>query len=95
MSIFGSRTQTRQAPPLEDLRRRAVARLRSLLQTLSGQASDTAELDSLSSLFGSLQPHAAESGWAAKRLQAAQRYLRSQEVGAARYELRLLLGSVS
>jgi hypothetical protein len=48
------------------------------------------EFDSLRELIESLPLAGGDSGLAASRLSKVQRYLRSNEMGAARYELQLL-----
>lgn len=94
MSIFVSRAETGRVPQVHELRNRAAGRLRSLLQDLSDPRRATAELENLRTLFESLRQAGGESGLALNRLRYAQRFLGSDEVGAARYELRLLLGSL-
>jgi hypothetical protein len=94
MSIFASRAEPGQAPQVHELRNRAAGRLRSLLQDLSDTHRAAAELDNLRALFESLRLAGGEFGVAMNHLRCAQRFLGSDEVGAARYELRLLLGSL-
>lgn len=74
-----------------DLRTRADMGLKMLTQIIKGQDFTNDDLDSLQGLIGSLPTTGAESDLAASRLCKAQRYLRSNERGAARYELQLLL----
>jgi hypothetical protein len=52
------------------------------------------ELDEVRSLLESLPLSTGEYGVAKNRLRNAQRYLTSQERGAARFELRMLAGSL-
>ena len=50
------------------------------------------DIDDLRTLVESLSPASREFGLATNHVRKAQRFLSSDEVGAARYELRLLLG---
>jgi hypothetical protein len=83
--------ERRPARKLDDLRRRAVTGLRVLTQMTSGKHFTSGDLDGLRVLIESWPMAGSESGLAASRLCKAQRYLRSNELGAARYELQLLL----
>jgi len=94
MSIFVSSAEPNRAPATHELRNRAAARLRSLLQDLGDTHRAAAELDNLRTLIESLLQAGGESGLAMNHLRCARRFLGSDEVGAARYELRLLLGSL-
>jgi hypothetical protein len=76
---------------LDDMRTRAAARLRSLMQKLSAKDFASGEFDNLRVLIGSLPHPGGGSSLAESHLSKALRYLRSNEVGAARYELQLLL----
>ena len=92
MSIFFSRAELSQASTIDEQLNRAAARLQSLMQTLSGKDFASVEIDKLRTTIESLPPASAEFRLASSYLRKAQRYLRSDEVGAALYELRLLLG---
>jgi len=78
--------------PVDDWRHRAAARLESLLQMFSSKDFMETRVDHLQTLIESLPPDNSNSGLAANYLSKARRYLRSNEVGAAVYELRLLRG---
>jgi hypothetical protein len=91
MSTFPSLPPS-QSLPIDELRYRATARLRTLIQKLSTGACARIEVDDLRTLIESLSPVSAGFGLATNHVRKAQRFLSSDEVGAARYELRLLLG---
>jgi hypothetical protein len=92
MSICIPRSELRRSTSLGDWRQSTAARLESLLQILSSKDFARTEVDHLRTLVESLPPDNTSSGLAANYLSKAQRYLHSNEIGAAMYELRLLLG---
>ena len=94
MSILIPSTEQTRVTPIDEIRQLAVGRLRSLMQRLSDKERAAHDVDNLRTLFESLPLASGEFGLAVNRLQNAQRYLRSDEIGAARYELRLLLMTV-
>jgi len=75
---------------LDDLGIRTTRRLRLLMQMLEAKSFAHAEFDRLRVSLDSLRLAGGESSFAASRLSQARRYLRSNELGAARYELQLL-----
>ena len=91
MLFFFPGAKRRPACKLDDLRTRAVTRLRVLTQMISGKDFTSGDLDGLRVLIESVPMAGGESGLAASRLSKVQRYLRSNELGAARYELQMLL----
>ena len=91
MSIIFSNAEPRQAAALKEPGRHAATRLQSLMQVLSGKDVASMEFDNLRTLVESLPLSGNDCPLVANYLRKAQRYLRSNEEGAARYELRLLL----
>jgi hypothetical protein len=91
VSNYFSKAEARQAAAFHGSCNHATARLRSLMQTLSGKDLATMEFDNLRTLIESLPLASSDFSLAGNYLRKAQRYLRSNEIGAALYELRLLL----
>lgn len=83
-----------QESPLSEVRENACRRLRGLLGKLADKEPLGEEFSDLDALLLSLSLPSEAIAAARRRLAAAQRFLRSNEVGAARYELRLLLGEL-
>jgi hypothetical protein len=92
MLISISRPKPSPSKTVDDWRQDAAARLESLLQTMNTKDFAETEVVQLRTLKESLPPDNLNSGLAANYLNKAQRFLHSHEVGAAMYELRLLLG---
>ena len=92
MSIRIPKAEQNHAVSIDETRKLATGRLRSLMQRLSNKERAADELDNLRTLIESLPLASGDFGVAMNRLRNAQRYLRSDEIGAARYELRLLFG---
>jgi hypothetical protein len=80
----------RHQKSVEQIRQNAVERLRSVMRILRYKASAVNELDTLQKLLESLPMASGEFSTAMNRLRNSQRYLCSEEIGAALYELRLL-----
>src|SRR5262245_56821149 len=87
-------TETTAPSTPEEIRRLTAGRLQSLLRNLSHSDRTANELYEVRTLIESLPLSSSEFGVAVNRLRNAQRYLCSDEIGAARYELRLLPGSL-
>jgi hypothetical protein len=92
MSTRISNPERNQVPSIEETRQIVVGRLRSLMKTMSRKFRIDEEFENLQALIESLPLASGEFGVASNRLRNAQRYLRSDEIGASLYELRLLLG---
>ena len=90
MATHFLRDERSQAASVDALRKLAAFRLRSLVQTLSDATRASDEMDNLRKIFESLPLSTAEFSLAMNRLRNARRYLSSNELGAARCELRLL-----
>ena len=88
---FCLRKTRSQAASVDELRQLAALRLHSLMQKLSDITRAAVEFENLREIFESLPLSTAEYSLAMNRLRNAQRYLTSDELGAARCELRLLL----
>jgi len=91
VSIFFTKAEPHPSAALDEPRSRAKARLVSLMQTMSGQDFASAELDKLRTQIDSAVSASSDLSLAANYLHKAQRFIRSNEVGAAAYELRLVL----
>src|SRR5260370_23157802 len=94
MSVYGPLTDTSTPATVEEIRRLATGRLQSLMRNLSNSDRTANELYRLRTMVESLPLSSGEFCVAMNRLRNAQRYLTGNEIGAARYELRLLLGSL-
>jgi hypothetical protein len=94
MSVLISREELAHAPSIDEIRENSARRLQSLMRTLSDIDRAAAEFSDLRTVIESLPMPSGEFSLAKNRLRNAQRYLRSDEAGAARYELCLLLGSL-
>ena len=81
-------------PSLVDLQAEFSRSLRKLLDARLAEPFERRRIADLRALLESLPLATDEFALAARRLQNADRYLRSRERGAARYELRLLDGSL-
>ena len=90
MSTCFLRNERARSASVDELRKLAAFRLRLLMQTLSDTTRASDEIDNLRRIFESLPLNTAEFGLAKNRLRNARRYLSSDELGAARCELRLL-----
>jgi len=82
------------APSCDEIRRLAAVRLRSLMQKLSDTQPAADELNNLRQIFKSLPLTSGDFSLAMNHLRNVERYLCSDEPGAARYELRLLSGGL-
>jgi len=91
MSTYFLREERSQAASVEEIRRLAALRLQSLMPKLNDTTRAADEIENLREIIESLPLSTAESSLAMNRLRNAQRYLSSDELGAARCELRLLL----
>jgi hypothetical protein len=94
MTIRNSREEQFHAPSIDELRKTAGRVLRSLRFRSSDDERAGTEFDNLRTLIESLPAATSNFGLAMNRLRSVQRYLSSDEIGAARYELRLLLGGL-
>src|SRR5262245_55657644 len=91
MSTYFLREERSQAASVDEIRRLAALRLQSLMPRLNDTTRAADEIENLREIIESLPLSTAESSLAMNRLRNAQRYLSSDELGAARCELRLLL----
>ena len=87
-------TPIRTATTIEQVRQEAVLKLAAILQMLQRRSDPRDHLETVGSLLESLPLSTGDYGIAQNRLRNAERYLRSQEHGAARFELQLLAGSL-
>ena len=87
-------TSIRTATTVESVLQEAVLKLAAILQMLQRRNDPRDHLETVRSLLESLPLSTGEYGIAQNRLRNAERYLRSQEHGAARFELQLLAGSL-
>jgi hypothetical protein len=94
MSIRIATTETSAPSTIDEIRSLAAGRLKSLVRNLSNLGRTANELHKLRTMIESLPLTSGEFCVAVNRLRNAQRYLCSDEIGAASYELRLLLGSL-
>jgi hypothetical protein len=83
-----------QALSLDEIRKLAGVGLHSLRQKLSDTDRAAEELANLRAMLESIPQETGEFSLAMNRLRNAQRFLCSDETGAARYELRLLVGGL-
>jgi hypothetical protein len=91
MATHFLRAERSEAASIDEIRRLAALRLRSLMQRLSDTTCAAVEFENLREIIESLSLSTAEFSLAMNRLRNARRYLSSDELGAARCELRLLL----
>ena len=94
MSILNLREVQNHAPSIDECKELVIGRLRSLMRRLTDARHVGDELDILRAMIMSLPMASDDFCLAINRLRNAQRYLSSNETGAARYELRLLLGGL-
>jgi hypothetical protein len=87
-------TLIRTATTIQEVRQEAILKLAAVLQMLHRRSDPRDHLESVRSLLESLPLSTGEYGIAQNRLRNAERYLRSQEHGAARFELQMLAGSL-
>jgi hypothetical protein len=81
-------------PSIDEMRNLAAGCLQSVMQNLSDGNRAADELDHLRTMIESLPLGAGEFCLAMNSIRNAERFLCSDEVGAAAYELRLLRGSL-
>ena len=90
---------TEPSPTIEDICLQAVQHVEDLMAQIargSNPLNDSGfAFDETQMLLEALPLNTDEFGLAANRLRNASRYLRSQELGAAGYELRLLVRSLT
>jgi hypothetical protein len=87
-------TPIRTATTIQEVRQEAILKLAAVLQMLQRRSDPRDHLETVRSLLESLPLSTGEYGMAQNRLRNAERYLRSQEHGAARFELQMLAGSL-
>ena len=94
MPILANSTGKQHRFSIDEVRADVTNRLRLLLPRLGNRAFAVAELNDLRDMLNSLPLDSEDFGVAINRLKNCYRYLCSNEIGAARYELKLLLGNM-
>ncbi len=94
MSILANSIKKKHRYSIDEVREELTSRLRLLLPRLGNRSFAIAELNEIQDMLNSLPLDSEDFGVAINRLRNCYRYLCSNEIGAARYELKLLLGNV-
>jgi hypothetical protein len=95
MSLLSSlRAAPNRAVPGRDLRHDAAASVTSLMQTIAHSGLVNNAFHQTRSVIDQLSASDCESKCSAVHLNRAQRFLRSDEVGSALYELQLLVSTL-
>jgi len=94
MPILTNSTEKQYRFSIDEVRTEVTTRLRLLLPRLGSRSFAIAELNDIRDILNSLPLDSEDFGVAVNRLRNCYRYLCSNESGAARYELKLLLGNV-
>ena len=84
MSIRIRQTEQNHAPSIDESRKHATSRLQSLMRSLSDKCRAADEVDNLRTLIASMPLASGDFCVVMNRLRNAQRYLLSDEIGAAR-----------
>ncbi len=90
--MYSTQKLSRATP--ETIRHELLDTVKHLLRVIRRKQDILDQVEQISDLLESLPLAAGDYGTATNRLRNAHRYLRSEERGAARYELQLLAGSL-